>query len=441
MNSLANRLPRRSKEEPVDANADLTRMPRGWRLVLIVGGLSIFGPLCIDMYLPALPRISGDLHASTSSVQLSVTGCLIGIALGQLLIGPISDRKGRRGPLFLGLGLFILSSLACSAVSSAYLLDAGRFVQGVGGAAGIVISRAIVRDLFEGPTAARFFSTLMLVTGLGPIIAPQLGAVILRFTTWRGIFLALAIAGSVLFAIAFVKVPETLPVKRRHSGGMRSIVATMAEVGRDRIFVGYAVVATLGFGAILAYISGSTFILQGIYGISPQLFGAIFGLNAAAMVIGAQINGHFVHRLGSGPLLSLGLIFMSSGSALFLIAVSTNWGGLGVILPALFILLFGLGFVGPNAMALSLQNHANSAGSASALLGSGQFLFGSGLAPLAGIGGSHDALPMGILMVVLAGGATVIRATLLRASPKETAKDKDRDELLVSLEPTPVSGL
>jgi DHA1 family bicyclomycin/chloramphenicol resistance-like MFS transporter len=437
MTSFVNRLQGVAKEEPVD----LTRMPRGWRLVLIVGGLSIFGPLCIDMYLPALPRISGDLHASTSAVQLSVTGCLIGIGVGQLLIGPISDRKGRRGPLFLGLGLFILSSLACSAASSVYLLDAGRFVQGVGGAAGIVISRAIVRDLFEGPAAARFFSTLMLVTGLGPIIAPQIGAVILRFTTWRGIFLALAIAGSVLLAVAVMKVPETLPVERRHSGGMRSIVGTMAEVGRDRIFVGYAVVATLGFGAIMAYVSGSTFILQGIYGISPQLFGAIFGLNAAGMVVGAQINGHFVHRLGSGPLLTVGLVFMSSGSALFLTAVSTNWGGLGVILPSLFILLFGLGFVGPNAMALALQNHPNSAGAASALLGTGQFLFAAGLAPLAGIGGSHDALPMGILMVVLAGGATAIRATLLRADRKETAKDKERDESLVSLDSTPLSGL
>jgi MFS transporter, DHA1 family, multidrug resistance protein len=441
MTSLANRLQRRPKQDASEAEVNLKGMPKGWRLVLIVGGLSIFGPLCIDMYLPALPRISANLHTSASSVQLSVTGCLVGIALGQLLIGPISDRKGRRGPLFFGLGLFILSSLACSAASSVYLLDAGRFVQGVGGAAGIVISRAIVRDLFEGPTAARFFSTLMLVTGLGPIIAPQIGAVILRFTSWRGIFLVLAIAGSVLFAVAFVKVPETLPVKRRHSGGMRSIVATMAEVGRDRIFVGYAVVATLGFGAILAYISGSTFILQGIYGISPQLFGAIFGLNAAGMVIGAQINGHFVHRIGSGPLLSLGLIFMSTGSTLFLVAVATNWGGLAVILPSLFILLFGLGFVGPNAMALALQNHADSAGAASALLGSGQFLFGAGLAPLAGIGGSHDALPMGVLMVVLAGGATVVRATLLKAAPKETAEDKDRDELLVSIEPTPASGL
>ena len=407
-----------------------TRVPRGWRLVLIVGGLTIFGPLCIDMYLPALPRISADLHASTSAVQLSVTGCLVGIALGQLVIGPISDRKGRRGPLFIGLGLFIVSSVACSMASSVFVLDGFRLLQGVGGAAGVVISRAIVRDLFEGPTAARFFSTLMLVTGLGPIIAPQIGAVILRFTSWRGIFLALAVAGSALLVISFVKVPETLPMDRRHSGGLRSIVRTMAEVGRDPTFVGYAIVVMLGFGAILVYIAGSSFILQGIYGISPQLFGTIFGINAAGMVVGAQINGHYVHRLGSGPLLSIGLTCMTTGSLLFLVAVATNWGGLGVILPSLFLVLFGLGFVTPNATALALQNHPNSAGAASALMGSAQFLFGAALAPLAGIGGTHDALPMAILMMSLAGGATVVRVTLARVRTKSS----------MALQPAPTSS-
>jgi MFS transporter, DHA1 family, multidrug resistance protein len=405
-------------------------VPRGWRLVLIVGGLTIFGPLCIDMYLPALPRISADLHASTSAVQLSVTGCLVGIAVGQLVIGPISDRKGRRGPLFVGLGLFIISSLACSLASSVFVLDGFRFLQGVGGAAGVVISRAIVRDLFEGPTAARFFSTLMLVTGLGPIIAPQIGAVILRFTSWRGIFLALAIAGSVLLVVSFLKVPETLPMERRHAGGLRSIVATMVEVGRDPTFVGYAIVVMFGFGAILVYIAGSSFILQGIYGISPQLFGTIFGINAAGMVVGAQINGHFVHRLGSGPLLSIGLACMSTGSLFFLVGVVTGWGGLAVILPSFFLVLFGLGFVTPNATALALQNHPNSAGAASALMGSGQFLFGAALAPLAGIGGTDDALPMAILMVSLAGAATAVSVALVRAQAKSA----------LSLQSTPISG-
>jgi DHA1 family bicyclomycin/chloramphenicol resistance-like MFS transporter len=399
-------------------------IPRGWRLVLIVGGLSIFGPLCIDMYLPALPRISHDLQAGTSSVQLSVTGCLIGIAVGQLVIGPVSDRRGRRSPLVVGLGLFILSSLACSSVSSVYLLVVFRFIQGFGGAAGIVISRAIVRDLFEGATAARFFSTLMLVTGLGPIIAPQLGAVILRFTSWRGIFVALAIAGSVLLVIALVKVPETLPLDRRHDGGLKSAISTMVEVGRDHTFLGYSLVASLGFGAILIYIAGSSFILQGIYGLSPQVFGTIFGINAAGMVVAAQINGHFVHRFGSRPLLSVGLACMSIGSLVFLVSVSTNWGGLGAILPSLFLVLFGLGFVSPNATALALQNHAQSAGAASALLGSEQFLFGALIAPLAGIRGTHDALPMAILMMALAGGAVVVRSTLPRGTTEELVLDE-----------------
>jgi MFS transporter, DHA1 family, multidrug resistance protein len=406
-----------SDENRIGEGAEVVRpgrahIPRGWRLVLIVGGLSIFGPLCIDMYLPALPRISHDLQASTSSVQLSVTGCLIGIAVGQLIIGPVSDRRGRRSPLVVGLGLFILSSLACGTVSSVYLLVVFRFVQGFGGAAGIVIARAIVRDLFEGPAAARFFSTLMLVTGLGPIIAPQLGAVILRFTSWRGIFVALAIAGSVLLVIALVKVPETLPLDRRHAGGLKTAIATMVSVGRDHTFLGYSLVASLGFGAILIYIAGSSFILQGIYGLSPQVFGTIFGINAAGMVVAAQINGHFVHRFGSGPLLSVGLTLISLGSLLFLVAVTTNWGGLATILPSLFIVLFGLGFVSPNATALALQNHAESAGAASALLGSEQFFFGALIAPLAGIRGTHDALPMAILMMTLAGAAVVVRATL-----------------------------
>jgi DHA1 family bicyclomycin/chloramphenicol resistance-like MFS transporter len=406
-------------------------VPRGWRLVLIVGGLSIFGPLCIDMYLPALPRISRDLHAGTSAVQLSVTGCLVGIALGQLIIGPISDRNGRRSPLVLGLGLFIVSSLACGSVSSVYLLVLFRFMQGLGGAAGIVISRAIVRDLFEGPAAARFFSTLMLVTGLGPIIAPQLRAVILRFTSWRGIFVVLAIAGAILLAIALVKVPETLPVGRRHAGGLKSAVRTMAVVARDRTFLGYAIVASLGFGAILVYIAGSSFILQGIYGLSPQLFGTVFGVNAAGMVVAAQINGHYVHRFGSGPLLSLGLSLMAIGSLGLLISVSTNRGGLAALLPSLFVVLFGLGFLNPNATALALQNHARSAGAASALLGSGQFFFGALIAPLAGIRGTHDALPMAILMMVLAGSAVAVRASLPKAKAAELVLD----------EPTAISEL
>jgi DHA1 family bicyclomycin/chloramphenicol resistance-like MFS transporter len=383
-------------------------------LVLVIGGLSVFGPLCVDMYLPALPRISRDLHAGTSAVQLTITACLIGIAIGQLVIGPISDREGRRRPLLIGIGAFIASSLACLLVSNVYVLDGLRFVEGMGGAAGIVIARAIVRDLFEGVTAARFFSTLLLVTGLGPIVAPQIGAEILRFTSWRGIFVALAIIGTALFVTAFLKAPETLPPERRHTGGLRSTMHSLSVVGRDRFFVSYALVSSLGFGAILAYISGSPFVLQDIYHLSPQVFGLVFAMNAGGLVLGAQINGHLVRRLGSGVLLTFGLLVMSAGGTAFLVAVTTHWLGLAAVLPSLFTLLFGLGFVGPNAMALAMQNHPTAAGVASALLGSSQFLFGAAVAPIVGIAGNHDAAPMGITMVGLAAAALLLRLTLPR---------------------------
>lgn len=414
-----------SMTEPADGaptrvhaeRSDLSHVPRGWRLVLIIGGLSIFGPLCIDMYLPSLPRISRDLHASTSTVQLSITGCLVGIAVGQLVIGPISDREGRRSPLLVGICIFVLSSLACALVSSIYLLDGFRFAEGFGGAAGIVIARAIVRDLFAGATAARFFSTLMLVTGLGPILAPQIGAEILRVTSWRGVFLALAIIASVLLLTALLKVPETLPLERRRPGGLRSTIRTLSKVGRDRSFVGYALVGSLGFGAIFAYIAGSPFVLQDIYGLSPQVFGLAFALNAGGLVLGAQINGHLVRRLGSGPLLSFGLIVMAAGSLTLLGAVCTRWGGLAAVLTSLFVVLFGLGFLNPNAMALAMQSHPDAAGTASALFGSAQFLIGAAVAPLVGVAGNHNAIPMGIVMAGLTAGAVAVRLIVPRSEP------------------------
>jgi DHA1 family bicyclomycin/chloramphenicol resistance-like MFS transporter len=397
---------------PHSAQIDRSRVPSGWRLVLIVGGLSIFAPLCIDMYIPALPQISGELHASVSAVQLSVTGCLLGIAVGQLTIGPISDNRGRRSPLVAGLGLFVLSSFGCSLVSTVVLLDTFRVLQGLGGAAGIVIARAIVRDLFEGATAARFFSTLMLVTGLGPVIAPQIGALIIRFTSWRGIFVALGIAGAILLVIALIKVPETLPPDERHSDGIRSTVQGLGTVGRDRTFLGYALVSSLGFGAVFTYIAGSSFLFQNIYGLSPQVFGAIFGLNAVGLVLGAQVNGHFVHRIESGPLLTLGLACMSVGSFVFLGSVVFDFGGLTCVVICLFVVLFGLGFVTPNGMALALQNFPHLAGSASAIMGSSQFLIAAIVAPIAGLEGGFDAMPMAILMASLAGGAIVARVIL-----------------------------
>ena len=385
------------------------RLRREWRLVLIIGALSLFGPLCIDMYLPSLPQISRDLHAATWAVELSITGCLIGIAVGQLIIGPISDRVGRRPPLMVGIACFVASALGCAAAPNAVSLDVLRLIMGLSGAAGIVIARALVRDLYSGVQAARFFSALMLVTGLGPILAPQLGAMILRFTSWRGIFLTLALAGSVLLVVAFFKVPEGLPPERRGSGGVRAATSSLASVGGDRSVVGYALIGSLGFGAVFAYVAGAPFVLQDVYGLSPQVFGLVFALNGAGLVLGAQVNGRLVHRLGSERLLTTGTLVMTAGGLSFLGAVITGLGGLAAVMASLFVVLFGAGFINPNALTLTLQHRPDAAGSASALFGCSQFVLGAAVAPLVGVGGDHDALPMAIVVCGLAAGAASLQ--------------------------------
>lgn len=401
--------PLTTRPRPAGAAPAPPSIARQWRLVLVIGGLSIFGPLCIDMYLPALPEISRDLQASPSAVQLSLTGCLVGIAVGQLVVGPISDRAGRRRPLLVGIVAFVASSLGCAAVTDVYALDALRLVQGLAGAAGIVIARALVRDLFSGAQAARFFSALMLVTGLGPILAPQLGAAILHVTSWRGIFVSLALLGTVLLAVAYWKVPETIPPAARRAAGAGSAARTLSSVVRDRTVLGYALVGSLAFGALFAYVAGSPFVLQDVYGLSPQLFGVAFAANGIGLVVGAQVNGHLVHRMGSDRLLTMGTLVMAAGGLALLFAVSTGWGGLAAVLPALFVLLFGAGFINPNALTLAMHHRPDAAGSASAVFGCAQFLLGAAVAPLVGLGGRHDALPLALVVAGLTASVASLR--------------------------------
>ena len=278
-------------------------MPTGWRQVALIGTMSIFGPLCIDMYLPALPQINRELHASASAVQLTLTACLIGIALGQLLLGPISDRIGRARRCWSGWPPSS-SSLACAVAPNIYALIVFRLIQGMGGAAGIVIARSIVRDLHSGVALARFFATLMLATGVGPVFAPQIGSWILSFTSWRGVFVVLAVFGVLLLVSAWLRVPETLPPDKRLTGSVWSTLETMVGVLRDRVFLGYVLACGLGMGATFAYIAGSSFVLQNIYGLSPLGYGLVFALNACGMIIGAQVSGKLTVRFGASRLLT-----------------------------------------------------------------------------------------------------------------------------------------
>jgi len=386
--------------------------PTGWRLVALMGSLSIFGPLCIDMYLPALPEIDRQLHSSASAVQVTLTACMLGISVGQLVIGPMSDRLGRRAPLLAGLAIFVMSSVACAAAPNIYFLWVFRVLQGFGGAAGMVISRSIVRDLVSGLTLVRFFSTMMLATGLGPLLAPQIGSGVLSFTSWRGVFLVLAGFGAVLLWSAWLRIPETLPVDRRVAGGVRNTLGIMRKFAGDRQFVGCSLALSLGMGGIFSYIAGSSFVLQNVYGVSPRIFSLLFALNAVGLVIGSQLNGHLAQRHASSRLLNVGLVIMISGSAVFLVLVLSRSGGLLAVMPCLFAAMFGVGFVGPNAQAIALQRYPETAGSAAAVLGSVQFVMAATVAPLAGAGGSSDALPMALLLVSMPAAALVVRSAL-----------------------------
>jgi len=389
-------------------------------LFVLLGGLTAFGPLSIDMYLPALPAIGRDLAASESVIQLTLTACLVGLALGQILAGPLSDRLGRRRPLLIGVAAYVLASLLCATAPVAPVLVGFRLVQGLAGAAGIVIARAIVRDLYVGSAAARYFSRLVLIMGLAPILAPVIGAQVLRFTSWHGIFLTLALVAALLWLAAAVGLPETLPAAHRSDGGLRGTLAIFRALLADARFIGYALSGGLAFGAMFAYISGSPFVLQGIYHVSPQTFSLIFGTNALGFVIASQVNGSLVGWVPPARLLVAGLITAATAGIVLLLVVLVGGLGLVAVLPPLFFLVSSVGFIVPNATALALSRRPNAAGTGSALLGVIQSGVGAIGAPLVGVAGISSALPMaGVIAISGSGAILAFALTSAVASKRE----------------------
>jgi DHA1 family bicyclomycin/chloramphenicol resistance-like MFS transporter len=384
------------------------------KFVLVLGGLTAFGPLSIDMYLPALPRMAIDLHAADSTVQLTLSAFIAGLALGQLVLGPLSDAVGRRGPLLAGLVLYVVGSVLCAVSPDALLLVAARFVQSLGAAAGIVIARATVRDLFEGTAMTKFFSTLMLVSGLAPILAPLIGGQLLNWTSWRGVFVVLTAFGALLLAVVVFFLPE--PSASRSPLRLGQVMRTYGRLALDRSFAGYALASGLLFAAMFAYISGSSFALQGVYGLSPQAYSVVFGTNGVGIVLTGQLNGRLVGRVSERALLRSGLLLGVTGGVLVLASVLFR-APLALLLVSLFLLVSSIGLVMPNATSLALASHARSAGAASALLGVLQFVVGAVATPLVGLGGSGTAVPMGATMAGFAALALVAYLTLARPAP------------------------
>ncbi|WP_052499650.1 Bcr/CflA family multidrug efflux MFS transporter [Streptomyces vietnamensis] len=374
----------------------------GLLVTLVLGGLTALPPLSMDMYLPALPEVTGALRAPAATVQLTLTACLAGMALGQLVVGPMSDKWGRRRPLLIGMLVYVLATAVCALAPTAELLIGFRLLQGLAGAAGIVIARAVVRDLYDGVEMARFFSTLMLISGVAPIIAPLIGGQILRLTDWRGVFHVLTVIGVLLTVVVWRFLHETLPAERRHEGGVGEALRTMRGLLADRVFTGYMLTGGLAFAALFAYISASPFVVQEIYGASPQTFSLLFGLNSIGLVAVGQINGKLlVGRVSLDKALGFGLgTILLAGLALTLMTTGVlGKVGLAPVAAGLFVLMSAMGLAMPNTNAQALMRTPHAAGSASALLGTSSFLIGAVASPLVGIAGEHTAVPMAVVQL------------------------------------------
>ncbi len=393
-------------------------------LVALLGGVCALGPVAIDLYLPGLPRVAADLGASTLSIQLTVTTFLVGLGVGQLLIGPLSDRLGRRRPLLAGLGLFTASSVLCAVAPSAPFLVAARLLEGIGAAAGVVIANAVVTDYFRGRKAARLLSRLVLVSGLAPIIGPLLGAQLLRVTSWRGILAVVAALGALSFLAVAVGLRESLPPAQRVTGGLGGTFRSIGVLSHDAAFMGLTVSAALTFAAFFAYLSASSFVIQGVYGASPVVFSILFSINAVGWLLGSQLNHLLLRRFSPRFLLAVGLLAaVAAGMSVLGVALA---GGSSVVAlsVSLFVLVLATGFASPDSTALALSRHPEVAGSASAYFGTLRLGLAALSTPLVGLGGV-SAMPMAVVIAFASVGALVVFAVVARrvggASPDDLA--------------------
>lgn len=390
-------------------NRPSTPRPYSMRWIMILGLLTALGPLSIDMYLPALPAMAKDLSVETAHVANSLPAYFLGLALGQLIYGPVSDRIGRKLPLYFGLSLFALASLACVLASSIEVLLIARFFQALGGCVGVVMARAAIRDRLSMAESAQAYSMLMLVMGAAPILAPMLGSALLLWTGWHGIFTVLFLCGIACLLLIHFYFAETLPVELRRKLGVAQIFGTYAALLKDHRFRTPALAGGLLGAAMFAYISASSALFIEHFGVSAQHFAWIFGFNALGLIVLSQLNARLVKRLGVLRLLHIGASMQSFGAIFLLCLALSGHSSLATSMFGLFFVVSGVGLTGANATAIALAEQGTRAGMASALLGALQFGFGllAGLAlyvlPYA------LTLSMSIVMVVLIGaGLTAV---------------------------------
>jgi DHA1 family bicyclomycin/chloramphenicol resistance-like MFS transporter len=382
-----------------DLEGGVRHLPR--RTVVTLGALTAVAPLVTDLYLPGLPDLARSLGTSDAMAQLTMSVCLVGLALGQLVAGPLSDRVGRIRPLRWGVVVLALTSFLCATTTDVGVLLALRLVQGLAGAAALVIARAIVRDVYDGARAAKVFSELMLVTGLAPVVGPVIGGQLLQVTSWRGIFVALGVISAALLVACLANLDETRPTAARTAAPVRP--RALRSLVADRAFRGYLVLSGLLGAVLFSYISMSSFVLRGEYGLGPAAYSWVFGANAVGMIVGSQVNARLVLGVGPAAMLQRGLALLGASTAA-LAATLALGAPLAVALVPMWLVLAGLGLSFGNSTALALAPHAADAGAAAALLGASQFLLGAAVPPLVSVDGASGPL-MGITMMVTGLGA------------------------------------
>ncbi|HEY5249059.1 MAG TPA: multidrug effflux MFS transporter [Dermatophilaceae bacterium] len=380
------------------------------KYVLLLGLMCALPAVTSDIYLPSLPEVARDLHTTTTAVQLTMTGVLMGGAVGQLIVGPLSDRFGRRRPVLIGVALHIVISLLCSLAPGIGTLIALRVVQGFFNAAATVVAIAVIRDRFTGSDASRLLSRLMLVIGVAPLFAPTVGGLIAGQWGWRAVFVGLALFGAVLWLAVWLRLPETLPPERRRGAGLGTALRGYGVLLHDRHFVAIAVLPGLSMAVLMSYVIGSPFVLREGYGLSANQFALLFAINGVALVGGAQVNASLVHRIAPIRILRCALPLLLTATVVLLTVALTGAGGLIGLLASLWVTLGLIQLIPPNASAIALSRHGAMAGTAAAFIGAMQAGVAGVVSPLVGLLGG-DALAMCLVMIASATMALLILAT------------------------------
>lgn len=392
-------------------------------LLAILALLSAIAPFAIDMYLPAFPQMMTDLDTSATSVQLTLTTFMLGLAVGQLVIGPLSDQFGRRRPLLLGTVVCLVAGALCALAPTIEWLIALRFVQGFSGAAGVVLARAIITDIARGMQAAQMFSLMMTVGGIAPVLAPLVGSGVIHGFGWRGVFWVLAGLNLLMIIGAILLVKESLPPERRSAGGFRVLVSNAGQVLRNRHYLGFTLTFAFSMTAMFAYIAASPFVLQNIIGLGTTSYSLVFAAIALGLTITSVLSARVVSRVGPIRLTFIGVGTLLAGSAGLLLVITLGGTPAIPILVLLFVTVSALGLILGNATALATAQVTKYAGTGSAMLGALQFTLAAVASPLVGVAGEQSAVPMAVTMVVASSIAALLLGTMTRGASMQPAED------------------